>query len=254
MIFDNDIPFENLPPSDPILKQLLNYNPPLTSYTARQAKIGITSRSPDETDRGGWRGYDRVYSKYLKQFEGCKFKMLEIGIYDGYGLLAWRRYFPSAELHGLDIIHHPAHLQRWDDIVREYPQVSSVRRHYFDSTNSDHWLEFYGKQFDVIIDDGGHHPITQLNTLKNAWQFIKPGGLYFIEDVGHRYGKDVLDELSHKIDEISKEGHEVTIYSHFNSGLQEILNNPKLRSRYKISPNAGESATEYIVAIKKLDT
>jgi hypothetical protein len=37
--------------------------------------------------------------------------------------------------------------------------------------------------FDVVIDDGGHTMKQQIVSFASMWKFIKPGGLYIIEDL-----------------------------------------------------------------------
>lgn len=48
--------------------------------------------------------------------------------------------------------------------------------------------------FDVIIDDGGHTMNQQITSLEDLWKIVKPGGLYFIEDLQtsfwEQYGGD----------------------------------------------------------------
>lgn len=62
-------------------------------------------------------------------------------------------------------------------------------------TDLDRWLAESGGDFDAVIDDGGHR-----NSLINAsfyalWPALKPGGVYFIEDlsVGRAKGFDDAD-------------------------------------------------------------
>jgi hypothetical protein len=87
------LPVFDLPEGDLELKKLLNYNPPLNRYTKSQPETG---RDPNETDRGGWRGYNRVYSKYIGHLRKEPLKIMEIGANMGYGLLAWAKYFPNS--------------------------------------------------------------------------------------------------------------------------------------------------------------
>jgi hypothetical protein len=37
--------------------------------------------------------------------------------------------------------------------------------------------------FDIIIDDGSHHPVHQVFVLNDWYPMMKPGGLMIIEDV-----------------------------------------------------------------------
>ena len=249
MIFELAKNHQELPISDLELKEYLNYNPHHNRYTAKQ---NFPGRSPNETDRGGWRGYDRVYSKYFLPIKHEKITMLEIGIHYGYGLLAWQRYFKKATIHGLDNVIDESRILEYNKINEDFPEYLKVKKHFFNSTVADDWLTFYKRPFDIIIDDGGHHPETQIKTFECAWPYLKSGGLYFIEDVSHRYGEDQLNNLADMLEQIKEEGHFIEIFSHNNTGLEHILSRPELRKRYQISSQAGTSSEEYIVAITKL--
>jgi SAM-dependent methyltransferase len=255
MIFDSAIPFENLPTSDTKLKQYLNFNPPHNEYTKKQVKNGVKGRSATETDRGGWRGYDRVYSKYFKDIRNKNLEILEIGIMSGYGLLAWQRYFVESSIYGIDISLDKVLLEK--QIIKDkFPKFSKIKCKILDSTNNNDWYEFYGKQFDIIIDDGDHHPTTQTKTIQCAWKYLKSGGFYFIEDVGHRYGEDKLKILSDTLESMKSEFDMIEIYSHMNYGLEQVLKNKDYLKRNNIldvaHPNICKK--EYIVAIKKVGT
>ena len=48
----------------------------------------------------------------------------------------------------------------------------------------DQWIQQSGGDFDVIIDDGGHTNCMIWTSFKKLWPpTVKPGGLYFIEDM-----------------------------------------------------------------------
>jgi len=47
----------------------------------------------------------------------------------------------------------------------------------------DAWIDTSGGNFDVIIDDGGHHNCQIINTFESMWPQLNPGGYYFIEDL-----------------------------------------------------------------------
>lgn len=234
MIFDNAIPYTDLPESDETLKFFMNYNPQHNEYTRRQ---NIPERSPNETDRGGWRGYDRVYTKYMTSNKATVTNFLEIGVHYGYGLLAWSRWFDNAKIYGIDININPRQFLEITETREKFPEYGKTKIFLSDSTKEDMWIIFKENQFDVIIDDGDHHPTTQIKTLDCAWKYLKSSGLYFIEDVSHRYGENNLKLLSDKLVDISK-NNKVSIYSHQNEGLKHFLKNLKNR-------------TEYIIVIQK---
>jgi hypothetical protein len=41
--------------------------------------------------------------------------------------------------------------------------------------------------FDVIVDDGGHRMEHQITSLKHLWKAVRPGGVYFCEDLQTSY-------------------------------------------------------------------
>ena len=54
----------------------------------------------------------------------------------------------------------------------------------------DKWISQSGGNFDVVIDDGGHQNCQIWNSFMKLWPTVKPGGLYFIEDMEvARHGK-----------------------------------------------------------------
>ena len=100
--------------------------------------------------------------------------MMEIGVADGSSLLAWREIFPNALCVGLDI--HPAQrlLNRALDRVEFHlGDMGSLRS--CEAAAS-------GRQFDLIVEDATHQLVDTLRTLLYMWPFVKPGGLYVIEE------------------------------------------------------------------------
>ena len=50
-------------------------------------------------------------------------------------------------------------------------------------TDLQRWIQESGGKFDIIIDDGGHHNNEIYESFMNLWPIVKPGGLYFLEDM-----------------------------------------------------------------------
>lgn len=243
MIFSYSTYYSELHQIDESLKNYLNYNPIHNEYTRKQ---NIPERNPNETDRGGWRGYDRVYSKYFEQLKNENLNLLEIGIKEGYGLLAWNRYFTNSKIYGVDYHVDDILKNEFEKIKNSFPKYSDVEMSFFDTTDKSSWNIFEDNKFDIIIDDGGHHPVTQLRTLENCWTKLKPGGLFFIEDIGHRYGEVQLFELSRKLEKLGKQGNRIEIFKHFNAGLKRQIESGK------ISADLDTNCDEYIAVIHKM--
>jgi len=141
--------------------------------------------------------YVDVYQAYLHPLRKKKINLLEIGLgvtgpnWDakivhggntgGASMKMWKEYLPKARITGIDI--NPA---SWldDKQVKTYvvDQGSHESLSNFLKTHPD-------PKFDVIIDDGSHRADHQQVTLEMLWPSVKPGGLYFIEDLNdYGYG------------------------------------------------------------------
>lgn len=91
----------------------------------------------------------------------------------GGSLRAWRDYFPNATVYGIDIA---------DDCKFEEDRIKTF---IFDSTDKDKCNQNLDlTTFDVIIDDGAHDAQSQLKTIGNLFNRLRPGGYYIIEDIG----------------------------------------------------------------------
>lgn len=82
-------------------------------------------------------------------------------------------YFPNCTLYGIDIIN---------------PKYGSDRFVYenIDQGNVSQWTSFvekYGKNFDIIIDDGPHTTPEQLISFNILFDALKSRGIYVVEDL-----------------------------------------------------------------------
>ena len=132
-----------------------------------------------KTDKGPWRhGYNYCYSKVFEDFTPTT--MLEIGIFEGRSLAAWRELFPHADIHGLDnfkreekMVYTPENVKIITGDSRDTPFVKSLPYTY-----------------DIIIDDGNHHPNVQWQTFLNFSD--KWTKYYVIEDVCNENNEEQL--------------------------------------------------------------
>ena len=133
-------------------------------------------------DKGPMRhNYDTIYQAELEPLRFSPINILEVGINRGCSLSAWLEYFSHAEIYSVDTFERVIPQQV---AVLKDPRVHWIQS---DSTRKDfamHLQDDWGEdiQFDVIIDDGAHDVRSQRRTLENLHGFLKPQGVYFIED------------------------------------------------------------------------
>ena len=137
-------------------------------------------------DKGTAHSYMEIYSEMLKPDAD----LLEIGVWEGHSLAMFAEYFSGAVL-GLDI-----------DLSRLRFEVPAVR---CNATNATEVAQVLAdKQFDYVIDDGSHKLNDQLTSLEILWDYVKSGGIYFVEDVQNQRNMEVLLE---RIDKLDKQQH-----------------------------------------------
>jgi len=135
--------------------------------------------------------YVDVYQAYLHRIRNDRISLLEIGLgvegpnwkadivhggnTGGASMKMWSDYLPNASITGIDI--NPA----------PYLDTDRVKTYVVDQGSRDSLHEFIAKHpdpwFDVIIDDGSHRADHQQLSLEALFPRLKPGGLYFIEDL-----------------------------------------------------------------------
>lgn len=110
-------------------------------------------------------GYSDFYEQHLPKTPK---KILEIGVKNGASILAWKEYFPEAEIHGLDLF-----------MESPVPDIPGVK---FWKGNQCDWRlleQLRHEDFDIIIDDGSHNSRDQMMTFFGLYN----GKHYFIEDL-----------------------------------------------------------------------
>ena len=125
--------------------------------------------------------------------------ILEIGISYGAGILSLKDYFHNSYLWGVDIDRNTFLKDKqivkceWVDQLKINSLQESAKK--------------FNVKFDLIIDDGWHHPESQMNSLIAYLPYLNFGGLYIVEDIVHKdyYTqfqkiKKVLEEKNFKVE------------------------------------------------------
>ena len=121
--------------------------------------------------------YESALAKFVAS--GQPVRLLEIGVQNGGSLQIWSKYLPQrSEIVGIDIDPACAALQI-------DPNVSIRIGDATDPTALDRMLT--DTPFDIIIDDGSHRSEHVIATFQACFRRLKPGGLYFIEDLHASY-------------------------------------------------------------------
>lgn len=94
----------------------------------------------------------------------------------GASLRMWATYFPNSDIFACDI--------RPDTLINE-SNIRSVVADQYDAGSLKRMAEGFGGYFDVIIDDGCHHPLAQVISFSALWPYLSVGGIYVVEDVGY---------------------------------------------------------------------
>ena len=130
-------------------------------------------------------GYHSFYNEIVS--DSTIKSLLEIGVYKGASLKAWKQIWPNAIIEGMDTV------ARYDNDLKHEFMI-----HEMDSTIP----STITREYDMIVDDGDHHWVSQLETFNNY--FAKARKFYVIEDVMGIHAYDTLmTKLPKEIKDIS---------------------------------------------------
>jgi hypothetical protein len=157
------------------------------------------------TDKWGGHFYTQHYQRYFSAWRKRNIRLLEIGVggesdldAGGQSLRMWRRYFPNAQIVGIDL-YDKTHLSEKRMTVLQCDQTDTARLASIS--------EKYGP-FDIVIDDGSHLNEHVMTTFQFLFPLLKSPGFYAIEDLQTAYwpswggirGKSSVDYLKRLVD------------------------------------------------------
>jgi cyclopropane fatty-acyl-phospholipid synthase-like methyltransferase len=131
------------------------------------------------------RGMIRKPSSYFAEYDlwfgplaDQELNILEIGVESGGLLYAWKKFFPKAQITGIDI------LPRCKEYAGERIAVEIGSQSDIDFLKK---VETVHGPFDIIIDDGSHKTKDQIRTFQFLFPLLKDGGIYVVEDIHTSY-------------------------------------------------------------------
>ncbi len=145
----------------------------LPSLDALGRQFGTDKASPQHD-------YLNTYERFFAKLRNSPITLLEIGVWRGASLDLWEAYFPNARIIGADV--EPAARR----LARGRVAIETV-----DQGNIQHLVGLAQRRgpFDIVIDDGSHRWEHQIATLQTLLPFVKPGGIYIVEDLYFAYGE-----------------------------------------------------------------
>jgi len=131
-----------------------------------------------------WLAFSDLYQQNKSFLETARIWEIGLGCGMQFGVggsaFLWRTMFPKGKIHFFE--YDKACAEAW---TLENPTTAVV--HIGDQSKPEELLRAINntgeKEFDIMIDDGGHHPPFTKISLVTLWPFVKPGGVYVIEDI-----------------------------------------------------------------------
>lgn len=183
---------ENMGISDLLLKYITdkNHGTIKNVFNNLDDRVVVENAEPTIGHTYG-KSYQEIFDNFDKDAE---INFLEIGIQRGGSIMAWREYFPNANLYGVDIVDAILPEYRRDDVTYIFKDINdpSVKEQLKDI------------EFDIIIDDGSHRLWDITPMVKTYLSQLKKGGFMVIEDCLQP------EQYLRAIKEIVPEGYEVT--------------------------------------------
>ena len=133
----------------------------------------------NKCDKATKHRYYELYQQDFDKFQNDKINILEIGTFKGESTNAWLEYFSQAKIYTIDTFERvqAKDLPCLEDNRVQWAQLDSTSAH------CNNHFKNQGLKFDIIIDDGLHTPEGQRLTFERLFEFLKPTGSYYIEDV-----------------------------------------------------------------------
>jgi hypothetical protein len=124
-----------------------------------------------QTDKATYHLFTVLYESFFQDLRDSDINLLEVGILYGSSTKMWEEYFTKAKIHAVDINDHKG-------MANDRIQISVINQ------ENENDLRSLPKDYDIIIEDGGHTMLQQQTSLKVLFvENLKPGGTYVLEDL-----------------------------------------------------------------------
>ncbi len=138
---------------------------------------------------------------YWAHFRDVRLKVkrvLEIGVQTEKSIRTWEKFFPEAEIYGIDILPECRRFESGRVKIRVGDQSDAA---FLRSV-----VVEAGGSFDIVIDDGSHWVEHQIKSFEVLFPLLSEHGIYVMEDTGGSvgdYGQKVIRSLSALAEDIN---------------------------------------------------
>ena len=140
------------------------------------------------TDKGPqWHNYTPIYDHYFHAKKGLPITLLEIGFWQGASMRMWDSYFTHPDTHLYSIDFNDAYFSA---ITLCSSRCAAYKADQEKPADLYRVMQSIGCNLDIIIDDGGHSMNQQITSFKTLFPYLKPGGIYIIEDLHSSYWQE----------------------------------------------------------------
>lgn len=188
------------------MKQIFD-NIYIDSLTPIKFADGLKAYSDKNTNH---RYIDNLYEELFKDIRNTTSKILEIGIYGGGSMLLWQKYFPNADIYGIDLSYFVPELVGLDRVTQIIGNAYSTQ---ITSMLSN-------EEFDIVIDDGPHTLESFELFIQKYLPKVKTGGYLIIEDI---YDIDVAYSLIKLLPEEYRDRVKIHDFRHIANLFDDII-------------------------------
>ena len=116
--------------------------------------------------------YLKKYEFFLRDWKNKPLRLLELGVSKGGSERMWKRFFPQAQVYGVDI----------DENCRAYEE-ERIKIRIADLSQDDVLESLKEIRPHIIIDDASHFWSHQIKALFTLFPILPSGGVYILEDI-----------------------------------------------------------------------
>ena len=111
-----------------------------------------------------WSNYGPIYDRHFADYREQPINILEIGVLKGGSMRLWEKYFPKANIYGIDIDEECQQYEsnRTKIFIGDQGDVSFLRN-----------VKAKIPRIDIIIDDGSHRAKDQKITFEEMYYHLK---------------------------------------------------------------------------------